>query len=58
MKRSLYACLFVTLLVLLLNGCATTANHPYLEGLAAARSDSITAPGGQSGDEFQLPDFA
>jgi dipeptidyl aminopeptidase/acylaminoacyl peptidase len=32
MKRSLYACLFVTLLVLLLNGCATTANHPTLKG--------------------------
>jgi dipeptidyl aminopeptidase/acylaminoacyl peptidase len=32
MKRLLYACLFVTLLVLLLNGCATTANHPTLKG--------------------------
>ena len=31
MKRSLYACLFVTLLVLLLSGCATAPKHPTLK---------------------------
>jgi dipeptidyl aminopeptidase/acylaminoacyl peptidase len=30
MKRLLYACLFVTLLVLLLSGCATAPKHPTL----------------------------
>lgn len=39
MKRSLYACLFVTLLVLLLSGCATAPKHPALK--SAQLSDLI-----------------